>query len=127
MDILIQEQGSGGEVLIRNSDVVMVDGRENEPYIGNFGGDDWFGNDLFLQGDQKFTAQTEMVLLTTPLNSAGRILIESTIKSDLEFMENDTPGTTVDVVAKIASRNRVDADITINGATFYLNWNPDVS
>jgi len=127
MDILIQEQGSGGEIIVRDNDLVVINGLENQPYLASFGGDDWFGNSLFLQGDQQLTGQTEKVLMTTTLNSEGRQLVENTLKQDLEYLKDIESGTTIAVAATIADKNRIDAAITISGTEFALQYNPDTT
>jgi hypothetical protein len=127
IDIFIQEQGSGGEIIIRNNDVVTVNGVENQPYAAQFGGSEWIFNDLFLVDDQKFTATTEQALLNNPLTSAGRITIEAAMNADLAYLPDAIPGTSVTISTSIPQKNRLDATIEIDGQTFGLNWNPDGS
>lgn len=126
MDILIEELGSGGEIQVRNNDLVMVQGNENMPYLAMFGGADWWGNGLLVTGDAQFQSKTEQVLLNTPLTSNGLIAIENAISDDLQSLENIT-GTQVITNVVIAAKNRLDVTIDINGQQFYVTWNPDSS
>lgn len=126
IDALIQEKGSGGEILVRNAEVVTVAGFENLPYLCMLGGADWWAN-TFLDPAERYNCQTEIALRNNPLTSAGRIAIENAIVADLEQISNAIPGTTISVTAVIAAKNRLNVTIVINGNTFYLNWHPDTS
>ena len=125
VDVLLFETGSGGSVLLRNNDVVTVAGYENMPYIAQFGGNGYWADDLVLTGNQRHTSQTEQVMNSVPLNSAGRIAIEDAITADLSFFSDAVPGTDAEVSVSIAAKDRVDADIEINGQNIYMNFNPD--
>lgn len=124
-DALLYETGSGGDMVLRNNDIVTVAGYENMPYLSMYGGNGSWMDDLLLIGDQKHTAQTETALQNTPLTSQGRQIIEDAINADLQFLVDDVEGTAVDVAVSIPSKNRVDAAININGQTIYMNWHPD--
>ena len=123
-DILIYETGSGGDFLLRGNGLATVSGYENSPYLSMFGGNDWWGNAYIPDGNSLFSAQTEDVLNTTPLTSAGRVKIENAIKADLAYLD-DITGTTYTVSTSIANANRLDIVITINGKVFNYQWNPD--
>jgi hypothetical protein len=123
-DILVYESGTGGDLIVRNNDLVTVQGYENQPYIANFGGSGGWA-DTFLTGSQKHTSQTEAALLANDLNSAGRIAITNAISDDLQYLVTDIPGTVVNVQVSIPKVDRLDAFITIGGLTFYMNFNPD--
>lgn len=129
IDMLVQEQGSGGDGIIRNNDIVMVFGFENQPYLAQFGGNEWWGNDLFFANEpnSKFLSLTEQVLATTPLNSAGRILIEQAMADDLAYLTDYDPETKISVSVTIDSVNRISAINTINGQQIAMNWSPDAS
>jgi hypothetical protein len=120
-DVLLYETGNGGDVLVRGNDLAAVSGYENAPYLSMFGGSDWWGNYLTTG---KYQSQTEAILLTTPLTSSGRLLIENAINADLAFL-SDIEGTTWSVNTAITGPNRLEITITINGDTFSYVWNPD--
>ena len=124
---MVYESGSGGEIAVRNNDVVTVSGYENMPYLAQFGGKEgsFWADGLLLTGDQQHTSLTEDALNNNPLTSTGRIAIEDAMKMDLAFLENDINGTVVNVSTQIVSSNRMDAQIDINGQTIYVGWNPD--
>ena len=127
-DLLIYEQGSGGEMLLRSNSIVTVDGFENEPYLAMFGGvpveADWWGNDPIFN-EEPMVSLTEQALSMNPLNSAGRIAIETAMLKDLQTVTSTVEGTTPTVVLMIKSDNRLEADIKINGRSWLLKWSPD--
>lgn len=100
----IVETGSGGDMLPKGNDLSVIFGFENMPYLALFGGNvaqstpvtrvpaqqaaDWWGNALFMPADpgMQFNSETERMLHSVPLTSAGRLRIEGAIKKDLEFM-----------------------------------------
>lgn len=130
-DLAIIETGNGGDIQLLKNDLAVVQGIENMPYLAMFGGNkeqstenvnanqpvpaqsfDWWGNNLFMQGDQsiQFNSKVEKILNTTPLTSAGRVLIENAIKKDLEFLEEIA---TITVVVTIVATDRIDINIEI--------------
>lgn len=122
-DLLIYETGGGGDLIIQGNDLAQVQGYENAPYLSMFGGNDWWGNYL-LPPPNQFSSKTEQILNSTPLSSAGRIIIENAIKSDLSFL-NNIQGTTWSLTTTIAGPTRLQIYITINGTTFFYEWNPN--
>ncbi len=91
-DLLTYQTGSGGDLVLRGNDLVGVNGYENSTYLSMFGGADWWGN-FMVPDANKFQSKTEDILKITPLSSAGRVIIENTIKRDLAFLTN-IPNTT---------------------------------
>ncbi len=126
MDLQLTEQDSGGDLTLSGNDLAVVYGVENMPYIGTFGGADWWGNDLLFPADSdfQFTSETEAILLTVPLNSEGRATVEAAIKRDLQFLLNDVQGTELNVSVRIADDNVLVIGVTFGGANFSLKWNP---
>jgi hypothetical protein len=102
MDVELINTGDGGDLIKVGNDLSMVFSFENMPYIALFGGNkestptvrnptqqafDWWGNSLFPnQPSIQINSLTENAILSTPLTSAGRLLIEQAISADLEFM-----------------------------------------
>lgn len=121
-DLLIYETGNGGDLKLRGADLVSVNGYENVTYLAMFGGASWWGN--YMQPSRPFQSQTETVLETTALNSAGRLAVEEAVKNDLAFL-TEIPGTTFTVSVTLVSKDRIDIDIAVDGQTFYYSWNPD--
>jgi len=126
IDIEILESGNGGEMSIAGNDIRVVTGYENMPYLSNFGGQNWWANNLLLNtnNDFEFNATTEQVLLTTPLNSNGRLIIIEAITNDLNYIIQNVPNTVINVTAKIVSDDRLNITISFLGLTFYYYWNP---
>jgi len=103
MDIGLYETLNGGDMSIQNNDIWATMALWNQIYIGLFGGNveestndatgkgeqrkDYWGNQfLEAEPDEFLNSQTERILNTTSLNSAGRIRIEQTVKNDLAFL-----------------------------------------
>lgn len=125
VDVLIIERGNGGDSILRGADLAGVNGLENTGYLAMFSsnGTAWWGD--YLQPEkQKYASQTEAALRTTPINSAGRVIIENAVKADISFL-NDIPGTVFSVSTTIMAANRLDIEININGQQFLYQWNPD--
>lgn len=122
MDLKVIESGNGGDFVKVARDLVTVYGFENMPYLAMFGGNvaastpndrleseqafDWWGNSFLMPNDKtyQFNSETERVLNTTPLTSAGRVLIEQAVRNDLAFMKEFA---TVLVVVSITATDRV--------------------
>jgi hypothetical protein len=107
MDLLIQDSGSGADIVLTTSqrDFVIVEGFQNMPYLAMFGGNprasttgerqpqeqamDFWGNSLLAnEPDLQFNSETERVLMEQPLTSRGRELILQAVKKDLQFMKS---------------------------------------
>jgi hypothetical protein len=121
-DVLIYEDGNGGELVVRANDLVTITGYENAPYLSMFGGSDWALN--YLVPDSPYESKTEETLRNTPLTSSGRLKIQDAMISDLSFL-NDIEGTKWSVDVTIVGVNRLSAVITINGQQFNYSWDPD--
>ena len=127
MDIQLIETGDGGDFVLKGNDLVVIDGFQNMPYLGMFGGNieqntkkfneseerfDWWANDLFMQNDSEiqFNSYVERLLKDIVLNSSSRIKIQTAVKSDLLFMNKFS---TVDVSVSITSASRIEIEIKI--------------
>lgn len=127
-DIKIIETGSGGDMVLSGNDIEMVDGVQNMPYIGIFGGNsaqstkvykdaeerfDFWGNELFFSQNKKaqFNSSLERLLKNVALNSSSRLNVEEAIKNDLDFMSSFA---VVDIETLIRSTDRIEIKIKIN-------------
>jgi hypothetical protein len=127
MDIQITIQNGYGDLTLLGNDLVVVQGLENQPMLGMFGGDaNYWANQLLLSegNDMQFFSETEALLNKVPLNSAGRLDIEAAIKMDLQFLINNVPNTALNVQTKIVSDNRLEIKVNFGGVEFSLMWNP---
>lgn len=122
MDLEIVETGNGGDLIKRSRDLSVIRGFENMPYLAMFGGNveastpfrrnqsqqafDWWGNTLMFANNQamQMNSETERLLKNVSLTSAGRILIEQSIKKDLEFMRAFAE---ISVTVQIINVNRI--------------------
>lgn len=104
MDVQLIETGDGGDVVKTSKDLKIIYGLQNMIYLALFGGNiasstpvqrnageqgfDFWGNNLLMQGDSsvQFNSETERALNSTPLTSAGRVLIQMAVENDLSFM-----------------------------------------
>jgi hypothetical protein len=128
VDVKVIETGNGGDLSRKTKDLFVIEGLENMPYLGMFGGNvqantavkrllneqafDFWGNNLFHPNDYslQFNSLTERTLNNTALTSAGRLLIENAVKKDLQFMQ---PFAEVDVEVSILATDKIKIFITI--------------
>lgn len=112
-------------MLVRGNDLVTVTGMENSQYLAMFGGPgSWWGN--YLTPNNPYNSQTEKVIQSTPLNSAGRVTIDKAMKADLAYLAK-IPGTTYTLRTAITAPDRLEVEGDINGQQFDFVWNPDIS
>jgi hypothetical protein len=127
-DILLYENGSGGNMLVLNNDISLVQTLFQQCYLLMFSGnieadttgdelptqirEDWWGNELFFssQKDKQFNSSTEKVLDSVVLNTSGRIDIERAVVKDLESLRK-LADISVNVV--ILSSNKVEINIIL--------------
>lgn len=127
-DILLYESGSGGDFLIRNKDLVLVESLFQQCYIALFGGnleadtlgnelpnqirEDYWANSLFHveRIEKQFNSVTERTLNDTALNSAGRNKIQNAVDTDLKYLKSIA---TITTNVSILSSSRVQILITL--------------
>ncbi len=140
-DILIKEDGNGGDFQMRGNDLAVCKSIEGAAYMSMFGGCveadtklprvvgeqdfSYWGNIFIQQPVARFNSLTERTLNNTPLTSAGRPIIENAIRKDFSFI----PGATVAV--SIVSTDRINVAVTVilpsglpKVETFSLSRNP---
>jgi hypothetical protein len=128
-DINLFESGSGGEMRILNSDLLLTETIYQTIYLALYGGNveqdttseetdleenfDYWGNQLFYSNnpDKWFNSQTERTLSTVSLNGEGRKLIEDAVNADLQFLNNVV---NFEVEVSISSNNRAEIAIFIS-------------
>lgn len=129
-DLNIFENGSGGELSIINDNIPLVETLYQTIYIALFGGNieastagdeidgqerlDWWGNSLLYPNiePKQFNSETERALNNNALNTSGRLIIESAVVSDLEYLREITNFT---VNVTISSVNTVNISIVLIG------------
>jgi hypothetical protein len=127
MDVKINMTGDGGELVMQQCIIESVTGYENMPMLAMFGGSDFWGNYLF-EGiqDGAINSKTELALKNNPLTPSGLTAIQAAITEDLQFIEDNIPGTKVSSQLALATNpRRLDILITIDGKTFAYSFNPD--
>jgi len=128
MDLQLVEAGNGGDLFLLGNDLAQVQGFENMPYIGLFGGNveqstpvtrvaneqdfSWWGNALLMPNlsTQQFNSQTERLLNNISLTSGNLPAIQNAVVADLQFMQ---PFAIIDVTVSIISVNTVKIAISI--------------
>lgn len=95
-DLLIEESGNGGDLVLLNDDLVLTSDFSNQIYLALFGGNirsdngeqqnEWWGNEG-LQEEEKSKSQFEKTLSEVVLNSSGLQKLESAANSDLQFLK----------------------------------------
>lgn len=128
MDVFVTELAGYGDLQLKGEDLVITMGYESLPFLALFGGtEDWWGNALLPNRDEKFDSITERTLREVALNSAGRIKIEAAIKTDLEFLKKNLPGVVITVNTFISAPDRLDIQIFIDQQEWNLKWNPSAT
>lgn len=144
MDLELEENGDGGELIKKANDLSVINGFQNMIYLGMFGGNvkqstptlripteqnfDYWGNSLLDPGDDsvQFNSQTERALNSVPLTSSGRVLIQQAVENDLKFMQEfATVVITVSIVAtdKLAIGVRLIQPDNLEKQDFIYIWN----
>ena len=126
-DLKLIEEGNGGDFVLIGNDIALIDGFQNMPYLGMFGGNpegstgdvntgeqrfDWWGNTVFFdnQSGLQFNSQLEDILRRVALTSSGRLQIEQTAKKDLEFMKDFA---SIDVAVSLVSDDRIEIAVSV--------------
>lgn len=127
-DLKIIETGDGGDAVLLNNDLVLIDGFQNMPYLGMFGGNveqsttgtiepneqqfDWWANNLLMQNDYsiQFNSLLEKTLKSVPLTPSGRLEIINVVKDDLSFFKDFS---TISIDARIVSVDMIEINIKI--------------
>jgi hypothetical protein len=126
-DVRLVENGDGGDFVLIGNDTQLIDGFQNMPYIGLFGGNlqanttgpkvseqsfDYWGNFMFAPTNQViwFNSDTERILNNIPLSSETRILIESQVKKDLQFIQTFA---TVNASVVLLGNHRIGIEIQL--------------
>lgn len=128
-DLLIYENGTGGELKVISNDLALSETLFTQVYLAFFGGNleavtkgnelknqqrfDYWANSLLYQGKPKkqFNSNLERALCNTVYNSSGRIEIENAAKKDLEFLSGIVE-TEVSVAVQSESRLRITVVLT---------------
>jgi hypothetical protein len=144
MDLELEENGDGGELIKKANDLSVINGFQNMMYLGMFGGNvnqstpssristeqnfDYWGNSLLDPGDDsvQFNSQTERALKSIPLTSAGRVLIQQAVQNDLKFMEEFATvviAVTIEATDKLAIGVRLIQPDNLEKQDFIFIWN----
>lgn len=142
-DILLFENGNGGEILVLNNDVALVEILYQQVYIMLFGGnleanttgneisgqrrDDWWGNSLLFGDDvaKQFNSNTERVLDNVALNTSGRIDIIRAVEADLITLKS-IANISINVVILSHSKIKIEVKLekpeTLENKLFQFIW-----
>lgn len=133
MDVALIETGNGGDIQIKDNDVLLYHKGENNIYLGLFGGNveqvtpsvrvpgeqdhSYWGNTLFFSDEpsQQLNSEVEKAFKDIPLTSAGRVSIENIINHNLLFLK---PLGEVKVSVKVVDTDKIDIFLkwfTLNG------------
>ncbi len=119
-DLKICEKDSGGDLLLVDNDLAVIEDNSNQPYLAMFGGNveantepdvegeikenfDWWGNNLLFPQDElsQFNSNTERAFINNPLTSSGRVIIEQAVIVDTQFLEPESIDVSIPDVDKI--------------------------
>lgn len=137
-DVLIYENGDGGEIQLVNGDLATTNSLANQPYLAHFGGNveasttgdevpgeerfDWWGNVFFEnEPDAQMNSELERALNNNSLNAAGRSEIERRAKQDIEFL-NELSEVQTSVFLVGPDRVRIDDFIQEIETTYKYIW-----
>ena len=126
-DLKLIETFDGGDLVLNGNDLQVIDGFQNMIYLALFGGNieqstkqyneneerfDYWANSLLMldSPDIQYNSETERTLNEVALNSRGRLLIEQSVKKDLEFMQDFG---NIDVNVSIVQNDRVKINVII--------------
>ena len=126
-DLKLIETFDGGDLVLNGNDLQVIDGFQNMIYLALFGGNieqstkefdedeerfDYWANDLLMldSPDIQYNSETERTLNEVALNSRGRLLIEQSVKKDLEFMQDFG---NIEVNVSIIQSDRVKINVII--------------
>ena len=126
-DLKLIETFDGGDLVLNGNDLQVIDGFQNMIYLALFGGNieqstkefdedeerfDYWANDLLMldSPDIQYNSETERTLNEVTLNSRGRLLIEQSVKKDLEFMQDFG---NIEVNVSIVQNDRVKINVII--------------
>lgn len=122
LDIKLYETGNGGDIRIVGNDIEGVQGFDNMPYMGLFGGNvtdkgdsveqnlDWWGNSLYSLQTEKAFSIAERRLQEVSLTSEGRQFIENAVSSDMGFL---TAFANVSVSVRVVSDDVVNIGVNV--------------
>jgi len=147
-DILLYENGSGGEMKVMNNDLVLSETLYNQIYLALFGGNveastkgneltneerfDYWANQLFhrQRKGRQFNSITEKTLFNIVLNSSGRNEILRAIQKDLSFLNSIVDN---EITVSIISKNRVEISIimrklsNLEDKTLQIIWDNSIN
>lgn len=118
-DILIIQTDDGVDAVLNENDLVLTNGLETALLL-SLTADvkaEWWGNDL-LSIEEQFDGKTLNILKTTALNSAGRLLIEQAVKSDV----SKVLGSVKFGVLVVLLVDRVEININIEDLVFVFSY-----
>lgn len=127
-DLSIEDTTRGGDFEFYRSDFVLTAGLRNNVYLSLFGGNieqssnkefrtgeerfDWWGNQLFFEGDldRQFNSETEKTLTEVAVDSAGRSVIEAAVLRDLQSLNSVAD---IEVEVTLESIDRIKIKISV--------------
>ena len=126
-DLKMVETGDGGDYVFNGKDLVFIEGFQNMPYLGLFGGNvesstkdfleneqrfDWWANDLLMPNQSviQMNSLTERLLNTTALTSSTRLQIEQAVKTDMDFLRAFS---SIEIETSITANDRIEILVKI--------------
>jgi len=125
IDVLIYEEGSGGEFTLVNDDLSLTNGLANQVYLALFGGNleqstslaldeldtrsDWWGN-VLLSEETQFNSSFERALSEVTINSAGRAKLEAAAAQDLDYLKEYAD---ISLNSEVAGVNKLELYVTL--------------
>lgn len=121
------EDGNGGQLVLRNNEIVQTRSLATLAYILMFGGNiesetqkenspgelkfDWWGNDPNKPSSTWINSRTERVLRGVDISSSSRFTIQRAVESDVKSLNKYGE---VSVIVSFVSLNKISIEITIS-------------
>ncbi len=139
MDVRLFQTLDGGEIELKNGQLVTSDGLAEAAYLSMFGGNEsdgglkadnpqqWWGNVEERNPDRRYRSETQNLIRTLPATSSNLRRLEDAAKRDLAWFMLEIADS-LDVVATIPRLNWVDLFVGLViggkpvGMTFAENW-----
>lgn len=134
LNISLFEDGNGGQMVLKNNEIIQTSSLATLAYIAMFGGNveaetqkenapgelkfDWWGNDPTKPSTTWINSQTERVLRGIEISSSSLFTIQQAVENDVKSLEEFGD---ITVVVTFPGLNKVQIVITISEPSIKKN------
>lgn len=96
IDIRLTDDGNGGDFVLVNNDLQLIEGFQNQVYLGLFGGNlnddvgefnESYWANTFIAPENQYTSSFEKAIREIPITTSGIRLMETAAEEDLAFLK----------------------------------------